>query len=49
MYLITTSYHDPKLRYSNQARKYKSLLHCSELLKRNDIEKFCLWMADEFA
>ena len=37
----------PKLRYSTQARKHKPLLRCTESLKRNDIETFCLLMADE--
>ena len=34
-------------RYSTSATKYKPFLHCTESLKRKDIETFCLWMADE--
>ena len=34
------SYRDIALQAS--ARKYKPFLHCTELLKRNDIETFCL-------
>ena len=40
--LITTSSHVPTRRYSTSARKYKPFLHCTESIKRNDIETFCL-------
>ena len=41
-FLILTSEPVPKLRYRAHARKYTPLLHCTESLKRNDIEQFCL-------
>ena len=38
--LILTSSHVAKLKLSVHARKYKPLLHCTESLKRDVIEKF---------
>ena len=39
--LILTSEHVPKLKNRAYARKYKPLFHCTESLKRNDIETIC--------
>ena len=36
-----------KPRYRADARKYKPLLHFTESLNRDDIETFCLSVADE--
>ena len=45
-FLIFTSQHFSKLRYSANTKKSISLLHCTESNKREEIKKF---MADEHA
>ena len=45
--LISTSKHVPKLRYRGHAKKCKPLLHCTELLERDDIEVFGLLRENE--
>ena len=40
LYLITTSYSLPKLRYRAHTQKCKPLLHCTDLLERDNIEIF---------
>ena len=45
--LILKPQHVTKLRYSAHARMYETLQHCTESLKRDDIESFYLQMADE--
>ena len=45
--LILTSLHVPKLRYGAHARKFTPLKHCTESVKRDDIETSCLYMTDE--
>ena len=37
---ILTSLHVQKMRYSAHARKYKPLLYCTDLFKRNKLKYF---------
>ena len=46
--LILTPQFVPVLRYSFHAQKYKPFLRWTESLKHNDIETFCVWMADKY-
>ena len=38
----------PQLRYTAHAEKYIHLPHCTESLKHNDIEAFCLTLVDKY-